>query len=182
MNDQDRVDALTASWLAEQPEVVQGEFQSEFELVKRVARLHVLLEEVLLERLRPYGLSKAEYDILSTLRSVGAPYRLRPSELAERILMTSGGISNALRRLEGRGLVGRATDPADARSSPTRLTSAGADLALEAVRDVVGAQTALLRRGARPVTGTAEASQALRAVLIALGDTAPRSRTATALD
>lgn len=118
MNDQDRVDALTASWLAEQPEVVQGEFQSEFELVKRVARLHVLLEEVLLERLRPYGLSKAEYDILSTLRSVGAPYRLRPSELAERILMTSGGISNALRRLEGRGLVGRATDPADARSSP----------------------------------------------------------------
>ena len=172
MDEQDRVDALAASWLAEFPEVVQDEFK----LIKRVARLHVLLEEVLLERLRRYGLTKAEYDILSTLRSVGAPYRLRPSELADRILMTSGGTSNALRRLEARGLLGRDTDPADARSAPARLTEAGAELALEALRDVVGAQTALLRPGSRPVTATAAASEALRAVLIALGDTAPRPR------
>lgn len=172
MNEQDRVDALAASWLAESPEVVQDEFK----LSKRVARLHALLEEVLLERLRPFGLTKAEYDILSTLRSVGAPYRLRPSELAGRILMTSGGTSNALRRLEERGLLSRDADPADARSSPARLTDAGADLALEALHDVVGAQTALLRPGALSVTGTTDASEALRAVLIALGDTAPRPR------
>ncbi|WP_329563353.1 MarR family winged helix-turn-helix transcriptional regulator [Kitasatospora sp. NBC_01266] len=183
MSERDRVDALTASWQAQGPDVVQSgaaaaaDCWDEFKLVKRVARLHVLLEEVLLERLRPYSLSKAEYDILSTLRSVGTPYRLRPSELADRILMTSGGTSNALRRLAARGLVSRAVDPADARSSPACLTDAGADLALEVVREVVGAQTALLRRGAGPGGGTGDASEALRAVLIALGDTAPRART-----
>lgn len=168
----DRVDALADGWLAQCPDLVGAEFG----LIKRTARLYAMLEQALLDRLRPFGVTKAEYDILSVLRSVGAPYRLRPSELAERNLLTSGGISNALRRLEARGLVRRIPDPADARASFACLTDKGADLALEAVREVAAAQRALLRRTADDTSATAarEASDALRSVLLALGDVAPR--------
>jgi DNA-binding MarR family transcriptional regulator len=169
---QDRVDALAEGWLVQCPEIVGPEFG----LLKRNARLHVMLEQVLLEHLRPFGVTKAEYDILGVLRSLGAPYRLRPSELAERIMLTSGGISNALRRLEARGLMHRIPDPADARASLACLTDQGAALALEAVREVVGAQSALLRRaGGGGATTIGEASETLRSVLLALGDAAPRS-------
>jgi DNA-binding MarR family transcriptional regulator len=169
---QDRVDALAEGWLAQCPELVGDEFG----LLKRNARLHSMLEQVLLERLRPFGVTKAEYDILGVLRSVGAPYRLRPSELAERIMLTSGGISNALRRLETRKLVRRIPDPSDARASLACLTDAGATLALEAVREVVGAQSALLRRAESGGTAAVrDASNALHSVLLALGDVAPRT-------
>jgi hypothetical protein len=50
-----------------------------------------MLEDTLAECLAPWGLTKAEYGVLSALRSVGAPYELRPTDLTARLLLTSGG-------------------------------------------------------------------------------------------
>ena len=63
--------------------------------------------------------------MLATLRRNGAPYELTPSELARRRMMTSGGMTAALDRLERKGLIARAPNPADRRGSLVRLTDDG---------------------------------------------------------
>ena len=115
------------------------------------------------------GLTKAEYEILAVLRASGEPYRLRPSDLSRRLLLSSGGTSNLLRRLTASELVEREPDPADARSSRVALTPHGVKTAEEAVRAATAAQAALLR--SVPPGVTDEAIRAMRAVLVALGDT-----------
>ncbi|WP_326837511.1 MarR family transcriptional regulator [Amycolatopsis rhabdoformis] len=161
---QDLVDTLVASWTEELPEVVS----TEFELVKRVARLHALLAEVLIAQLNRFGITKAEYDVLCALAAAGEPYRLKPSELAARILLSSGGTSNVLRRLAGAGLVDREPDPSDARSSWVVLTPEGVELTHAAVREGSRAQAELLAPAAGPATRTA--ADALREVLLGVGD------------
>jgi len=54
----------------------------ELALAKRAGRLSALLGERVNAELARMGLTKAEYEILAVLRASGAPYRLRPSDLA----------------------------------------------------------------------------------------------------
>ncbi|MFI5754990.1 MarR family winged helix-turn-helix transcriptional regulator [Streptomyces sp. NPDC051569] len=170
---EDLVDAITAAWRAEMPAIVGPEF----ELIKRVARLHHLLEDVLVKQLAPYRVTKAEYDILSALRSVGKPYRLRPTDLSERLLLTSGGTSNALRKLAAAELIEREPDPEDARSSWVRLTPLGIETAQAAVEAAVGAQLTVLSPAGTGAAG--KAADDLREVLLALGDRKPHPVTRT---
>ncbi|MFJ4922830.1 MarR family winged helix-turn-helix transcriptional regulator [Streptomyces sp. NPDC088725] len=164
---EDLVDSIMAAWRTELPDIVGPEL----ELVKRVARLHHSLGDALVKQLAPYGITKAEYDIISTLRAVGAPYRLRPTDLSERVLLTSGGTSNALRKLAGSGLIEREPDPEDARSSWVRLTPLGVETAEATVKAAVGAQSAILSPVGADVSG--RAADGLREVLLALGDRTP---------
>ena len=46
------------------------------------------------------------------LRSVPSPYELTPTELYDAVLLSSGGMTKVLRRLETRGLVSRGENPA----------------------------------------------------------------------
>jgi DNA-binding MarR family transcriptional regulator len=71
---------------------------------------------------------------MSALRSVGAPYELRPTDLAARLLLTSGGVSNILNQLEHAGLAGRAGDSTDGRCCWVKLTGAGVKIAGAALR------------------------------------------------
>jgi DNA-binding MarR family transcriptional regulator len=160
------VDEIAGAWNTELPGVVGDELA----LSKRAARVSALLNAPAEARLARLGLTRAEYDILAVLRSAGAPYRLRPSVLTQRLALTSGGTSNVLRRLTQAGLVERDPDPADARSSWVRLSPAGMDRAEEAVRAASAAQSALLRDV--PPEVTRAAIDSLRALLLALGDTA----------
>jgi len=68
------------------------------------------------------GLSRGEGDVLLTLRRAGPPYRLRPSDLARAQLVTPGGITSRLDRLEHAGLVRRRPDPGDRRVIEVELT------------------------------------------------------------
>jgi DNA-binding MarR family transcriptional regulator len=160
------VDAIAEAWRAELPGVVGAEL----ELSKRAARAAALLNAPVEVELARRGLTKAEYDILAVLRSAGPPCQLRPSTLTQRLALTSGGTSNVLRRLTAAGLIERDPDPSDARSSWVRLTPAGVRKAEEAVRAATAAQDARLR-DVPPETVRA-AIDALRAVLLALGDKA----------
>ncbi len=71
------------------------------------------------------GVSPSEYDVLYTLSK--APDALRITELTGDMLLTQGGISRLVARLEARGLVERVADPDDGRASRIRLTAAGVD-------------------------------------------------------
>ena len=165
--ERDYVDGIGDAWERELPGVVGAELA----LSKRASRLSGLLSERVDAELAKLGLTKAEYEILAVLRASGDPYRLRPSDLSRRLLLSSGGTSNLLRRLTGSGLVEREPDPSDARSSWVALTDTGIKAAEDAVRAATTAQAALLR--SVPPGTTAEAIRALRAVLLALGDASP---------
>jgi DNA-binding MarR family transcriptional regulator len=162
----DTVDVIAAAWASELPGVIGAEL----ELGKRAARLSAMLGERVNAELARLGLTKGEYEILAVLRAAGAPYRLRPSDLTNRLLLTSGGTSNLLRRLADADLVEREADASDARSSWVRLSGKGVTIAEEAVRSASAAQAALLR--GVPAETVRTAIDALRDVLIALDDTA----------
>lgn len=160
----DTVDEILAAWQAELPEITT----TSFELAKRVARLAARLTEAANGELVHLGLTKAEYEVLSLLRASGPPYRLRPTDLAVRLSLSSGGTSNLLRRLAEAGLVVRESAEQDARSSWVQLTEQGVRLSAEAARTATDAQRALLA-GVPEETQRATADL-LREVLVNLGD------------
>src|SRR5690349_21663328 len=88
----DAVDAVNDAWAAVDPEFGTVELA----LSRRTARLFGMLDEVLLARLAPLGITRAEFLVLTGLRAVGAPHQLRPTDLTARLLLSSGGTTNVL--------------------------------------------------------------------------------------
>ena len=163
------MDAVIDGWRRELPELDRPEF----DLVKRAARLGQLLEEALGECLAPWNLVKADYNVLSVLRTAGAQYELRPTDLRNRLLLTSGGVTNIVNRLERLNLVQRVPDPADRRSAWVRLTADGAGVA----EDIMRAWAAVQQRmfAALSPELARQGSDTLRAVLLAIGDREPEA-------
>jgi DNA-binding MarR family transcriptional regulator len=160
----DVVDSITDAWRPEMPDLVS----SELELTRRAARLFARLEREFATRLASWGLTAAEFNVLIGLRSAGPPYRLRPVDLRDRLLLSSGGISNILNRLEKAGLVERERDERDGRSSLVRLTERGVETADGSMRTWAESQPDIYRTVAPEVTRAA--ADALREVMVALGD------------
>jgi DNA-binding MarR family transcriptional regulator len=93
------------------------------------------------ERLAPYGLRPADVDVLAALRTRPPPRQLTPTVLYRSLLLSSGGLTKILTRLEREGLVERLANPADGRSHLVRLTERGA-ARLDEVVPVILAQEA----------------------------------------
>ncbi len=161
------MDAFIDNWRREFPELDQPAF----DFVKRAAQLGQLLEEALIECLAPWNLGKADYSVLSILRVVGPPYELRPTDLRNRLLLTSGGVSNIVNRLQRLELVERTPDPADGRSSWVRLTPGGVDTSEETIRTWAAVQERMLSSLTPQLAQ--EGSDVMRAALLALGDREP---------
>jgi DNA-binding MarR family transcriptional regulator len=162
----DRVDVVIDEWRAQLPDTVGPAM----ELGKRIHRLAGRLQEVVRAETAAVGLTPAEFDVLSALRRAGEPYALKPSELASGLLLTSGGISNVLRRLQQDGVIERAADAADARVAWVRLTPRGVTVAERVVRAVTKAQARLFA----PIPEALMDATAghLRELLVELGDEA----------
>ncbi|BBB29493.1 MarR family winged helix-turn-helix transcriptional regulator [Neptunomonas japonica] len=77
---------------------------------------------------KSHGLQLGEFDVLATLRRSGAPYELAPTQLFEALLISSGGMTNRLDRLEKAGLIARAPNPEDRRGTLVLLTEEGLTL------------------------------------------------------
>lgn len=67
------------------------------------------------------------YDVLAAL-SDAPKGRLRQVELAERVLLSHGGLSRLIDRIEKRGLVERMACPNDRRAFHVRLTAEGEEM------------------------------------------------------
>ncbi len=74
-----------------------------------------------------YGLDAGEFDVLATLSRSGPPYRQRPTELYQALMITSGGLTDRLSRLLAKGLIERIANHEDKRSAWVGLTSQGLD-------------------------------------------------------
>lgn len=91
-----------------------------------------------------HQLDTGEFDVLSTLLRAGRPYRLRPTELYRSLMISSGGLTDRLARLEKAGLIERLVAEKDGRSLPVQLTDEGRKRAEAAFREDMGLEAALL--------------------------------------
>ena len=118
----DRADIAIEQWARERPELpalpmaVLGRLA---EAAERVTRDH--MDPLFAQS----GLQRGEFDVLASLRRSGAPYMLSPTRLYEALMISSGGMTNRLDRLERAGLTERRPDPNDRRGKLIALTDAG---------------------------------------------------------
>ena len=94
-------------------------------IVGRVSRLARELEARLEPVYREHGLEQGWHDVLATLRRAGPPFKQRPTDLTDALMLTSSGTTKRLDRLEEAGLIAREPDPADRRGTLISLTDAG---------------------------------------------------------
>ena len=95
------------------------------EVVGRVLVLAQYLERSVNEALAKHDLSLGQFDILATMRRRG---KLTPTQLMESVMLSSGGMTNRLDRLEEAGLIRREADPEDRRGVVVGLTRKGREL------------------------------------------------------
>ncbi len=141
LNEQDRIDARRAQWARELPSVdtVGMAILGRARWITLKAR--PLIEAVFAE----YGLDAGEFDVLATLLRAGPPYRLRPTQLYRSLMISSGGLTDRLSRLERAALVRRSEPEDDARSLPVELTKEGRKRAEAAFRQDMALEAHLLR-------------------------------------
>ena len=124
MEERDGVDLILEQWGRERPELDA----SPIGVIGRISRLARELEQRLETVYREQGLENGWYDVLATLRRAGPPYRLRPTEFTNALMLTSSGTTKRLDRLEHAGLITRRPDPEDRRGTLITLTDAGLKL------------------------------------------------------
>ncbi|MZD10285.1 MarR family transcriptional regulator, partial [Streptomyces sp. SID5785] len=118
----DTVSAVVRQWRAVRPDVDTAPM----EIIGRINRCAALLQQAEDAPLRDAGLTRAEFDLLGTLRRTGR--ELTPGDLARETFSSGAAVTKRLKQLQERGLVARRGDTRDRRVSHLRLTDAGRDL------------------------------------------------------
>lgn len=120
----DHVARIQAEWARERPDVdvaPQG-------VIGRLHRLAGHLTEELMVVYRRHGLGEGDFDVLATLRRAGPPFERTAGELAEHTMVTTGGMTKRIDRLEQAGWVTRRASERDGRGRVVALTPAGREL------------------------------------------------------
>ena len=117
----DQVERIVSQWETERPDLDV----SPVEIFGRIARVDMLLGKFVNDFLTQHNLTLGLFDVLTALRRSGHPYKLKPSDLADMTMLTSGGITGRLDQLEELGLVERASDKQDRRVMFAQLTQEG---------------------------------------------------------
>ena len=121
----DRAATAAIEWRRERPDI--DPFPMEL-----LGRLAEIAQVVTRDRLAPFfaagGLQGGEFDVLATLRRAGSPYALTPTRLYEAAMLSSGGMTARIDRLERAGLVARRPHPVDRRGTLVALTDQGLSL------------------------------------------------------
>jgi len=125
----DAVDRITAQWRRERPDLDS----TPMEVIGRISRVSALVQRELERVFAQHGLAGGDFDVLATLRRSGAPDRLTPGELSRSTMVTTGGMTKRLDRLESLGLIRRESDPRDRRGKRIALTDDGRALIDRAV-------------------------------------------------
>jgi DNA-binding MarR family transcriptional regulator len=97
------------------------------EVSLNILRTAALLEHAVAERLRPYGLTPTQYNVLRILRGAGKDGLCR-NQVRERMLNPVPDATRLLDRLEESGLVARVRDIEDRRFVTASITRRGLEL------------------------------------------------------
>lgn len=135
------------------------------QVVGRIVRLSTLISRRVEENLSKYELTAGEFDVLAALLRADK-HSLAPFELQDLMLVSSGGLSNRMKRLEKYGWISRAQAKEDGRGVAVKLTSKGKELIEEASISHLALENELI---ASMNTADAESLQhLLRGLLLAL--------------
>jgi DNA-binding MarR family transcriptional regulator len=118
---EDVIDQIVRQWNRQRPEVDV----SATHVSQRITRLYLLQSASIADTIGRYGLTFGEYEVLAALVRSGPPYRLKPTDLGNAIVLSSGAMTNRIDRLEQAGLVERLPDPNDRRGTLVALTDKG---------------------------------------------------------
>ncbi len=138
----DRAATAAAQWREERPEIDPFPMA----LLGRLNEASlIVMRDWLTPVMAKFGLQPGEFDVLATLRRTGAPYALTPTALYETTMMSSGGMTARIDRLEKAGLVARQKHPTDRRGTLVALTRKGRALIDRAYEAHMANETALLQ-------------------------------------
>ncbi|MFD6972806.1 MarR family winged helix-turn-helix transcriptional regulator [Streptomyces sp. NPDC059949] len=138
--DKDAVDAITAQWFAVRPDLDTAPMA----VFGRIYRISKAVGDAVEERYARFGISRGEFDVVATLRRSGDPYTLSPRQLSATLMLTTGGMTGRLDKLEKAGLLCRKPDPHDRRGLQVTITDRGLALVDEAVGAGLEVQRAAL--------------------------------------
>lgn len=138
--ERDGIDERRAQWNAELPDLDT----TAMAVIGRMRAITLQLRPQIDAIFEKHGLDAGEFDVIATLRRSGAPYSLRPTELFKWLMISSGGLTARLNRLEKAGLVTRSAASGDGRSMLVMLTAKGAAVAERAFRDDMAFENRML--------------------------------------
>ena len=118
MEQKDHIDGILAKWKQEKPEYDL----TPVEIIGRMGRIMEYVDRALEAKFQEFGLSRASFDVLATLRREGPPYSLSQRDLTKSLLRTSGSMSVRIDGMEREGLVQRNSQVEDRRASIVSLT------------------------------------------------------------
>jgi DNA-binding MarR family transcriptional regulator len=156
----DEIDHIVDQWNLERPDLDQ----SPTHVLQRITRLSLLQESSFTRVLARYRVTWGEYLVLAALRRAGPPYRMNPTALYASVILSSGGMTKRLDRLERAGLVERRPDPTDRRGRLVALSAKGRALVDRAVVEHLDNEQRLLGALSAPERRTL--SSLLRKLLV----------------
>jgi DNA-binding MarR family transcriptional regulator len=130
VNVEDEVESLISAWESERPDVPMDSLRVSLPLRRALQSAEARRSRLLAK----HGITAATLDLLVALRRAGEPYVRTPSELGRLLVLSSGGVSQRLERLEEAGLLERRVNTDDRRVVYVQLT----DLGLRTLDDLIG--------------------------------------------
>ena len=128
---EDAIDRIVEQWHRRRPDLDV----SPTHVLQRITRLYLLQSTSFAEVFGRFGLSFGEYEVIAALVRSEPPHRLKPTELAGALVLSSGAVTNRIDRVEAMGLVERLPDPGDRRGTLVALTDRGRSVVDQAVRE-----------------------------------------------
>lgn len=120
----DGVDVIVSHWAVARPELDV----SALKVFGRLHRSFLVYKARIASTFDEHNITDSGFDVLACLRRAVPDHRLTAGELAEQTLVTTGGLSLRVKRLEDAGFVTRTRDRSDARVVYVELTPEGAAL------------------------------------------------------
>lgn len=157
----DGVDAIIEQWAVVRPDLET----TPMEVFGRVYRTTQAMGDRIEKAYRRLGTTRGEFDVLATLRRHGEPYTLSPRQLSSTLMLTTGGMTGRLDKLERAGLLRRSPDPHDRRGLQVTLTEEGRELVDRAVAAGLEVQHAALAAAGLDEAETAQLAALLRKLL-----------------
>ena len=147
----DRASIAKAQWQREMPELKDR--LDPMVLLGRLSEAYqVMSTRFLIPSYAKGGLKHGDFDVLATLVRSGPPYEFTPTALYRSTMMSSGGMTARLDKLEKAGYIARRSHPDDRRALIVCLTPSGLDMIKAMMPDYVDDQH-------RAVQGLSEAER-----------------------
>ena len=132
----DAVDEIVNDWRVMRPDLDPVGLP----ITGRVLRLANHLTSRRDRTLAEFGLTVGDFDVLASLRRRASTGVVNVRDLQRSVMLSSGGMTKRLDRLESVGLIVRLPDPADRRGVLIELTGTGVDLIDEALTAVTASE------------------------------------------